>query len=334
MPAVETIRLPRDVPAAMLEALDAADLVSSGRRWQWKYLENPQGAGTALPAWVTLSDGEPVGHLGAMPVRLKVDAAVLDGAWAIDFMTRAGDRRRGIGAALLDKATGSWDAFLTVGQSDASFGLFLKMGWRYLGDLPSFIRVLDARAILGRRLGALGNFGLRLFGPRRRRHPDIDIYRVDEFTDEADAFWRAIADDYRVVVPRDQAYLTWKYVTQPGMNYVRLRAARRGQVRGYAVVRVVPGERPAGLIADVLTHRDDSAARATLLRAAVSYCQAAGCGIVRCLASHESLQRSLRQAGFLRRRRVKVRMVATPSAASRIPLTAWYLTAGDCDIDR
>lgn len=319
------------------------------KKWHWQYSDNPACAHTDLPAWLAVSGGEIAGHLGAIPVKLKITSRLIDAAWMVDFVTLPQHRRKGIGRLLVREAGRHYETLMTAGQTDASFNLFIKMGWKYLGDIPNYIRILDMSSLAKEKnknspallflFTALDPI-IKIFNHFRKpkNHKDIEVGKTDAFGEEGDRFWKKIADSYKVIIPRDGSYINWKYAAQPGMDYVMLRAVRDNAVCGYVIIRVITNKtaKPTGLIADMIVRHDDADAIDALLSAALKYFEDEGCSMVRCYASHRSIKKALTKGGFIRHR-VKMRFLINKyvdGLDEMKELDNWYLTAGDCDIDR
>lgn len=321
---------------------------SGSDKWRWQYRAHPFADASNPSVWICVQDGKTVGHLGAIPVDLKIGEGRLRAAWAVDFETAQEYRRRGIGQALTETAAGHFDVFLSVGNTDMSFNLFKKMGWRFLGDIPCYVKIWDARPWIERKTpspfivglvspiaNAVLALGCAFFKPVRG---NVSIRKIERFGAESDALWDRIGKSFSVMIPRDRRYLNWKYDDQPGMSYVKFEAFRGEKIAGYIVVRVVPDGRGGreGLIADMIADPADQAAIRCLVSGGCAYLRSTECAGVRCYATHESLKRALNRSGFMKRRTDMRFMVY---AAREIPsgLTEpadWFITAGDSDIDR
>ena len=135
------------------------------------------------------------------------------------------------------------------------------------------------------------------------------------------------------------AFLKWKYDKQPGMGYIKFRAVENDKLKGYIVMRSISsecGKTREGLIADIITRPDDRDAIHALIFAALDYLKDEGCSIVRCCLSHKGVQKILTGCGFIKRKpQMRFLINKNIDGLDEIyNLDNWYITAGDCDIDR
>lgn len=335
------------------EEITKAGLVSYSalgfKKYYWQYKENPFYLTQSPSIWLYSLDGKTVGHLGAIPVELKAGSTKILAAWAVDFAILPAYRRKGIGMSLISEANKNFAVFLAIGATGMSLGLFRKMGWQLLGDLPHYIKILNLKNLMKEKIK--NKFMLNLmflpasilfncFGllAAKKKPKDIDVYKLDSFSEEADFFWKKIADSYKIIVPRNKAYLNWKYDRQPDMRYVKFRALRNGNLCGYIVVRCIKKEadHPEGLITDIIACPADKAAVQALVFTALEYLKSEGCSIVCGYASDNNIQKVFKIYGFVRRKSYFRFLINKnlSDLAEADSLNNWHITAGDSDIDR
>jgi len=325
------------------------DSMAQYDKWHWKFVANPFCSSAAVPVFLFMVDRAVAGQLGVMPVALKIGTERLNAGWAVDFKTLPEYRNRGIGKALVQEASRSFDVLLTLGQTDMSYSLFLKMGWKLIGHLPYYLAIYDSHALVRERIGndymakpAAIAANLLLKGFRHvkkiKTPQDIQVSEIERFDDEADELWREIASCDTAMVPRDLSYLRWKYDIQPGMSYRKVRASRNRKACGYAIVRIVKGRagEKEGLIADIVASPDDRASIEALLCAAMGLLEAEDCSIARCYFSNRSIGDVLERSGFIKGRATARLLVSRdmPGLTGPDDLHKWYMSAGDCDMDR
>jgi len=318
-------------------------------KWRWLNLENPFYLEKNLPCWVNISDNKARGYLGAIPVELKAGSQNVSAAWAIDFITLPEYRGKGVGRSLVEEANNHFDIFFSIGQTDMAASLFAKMGWKLLGHIPYYMKVWNAEPLLRKKIG--NPFISRLlaipinlllksyhFFEKTAISENLEIQKIATFGEEADRFWDEIKDDYDLIVPRSRAYLSWKYDRQPGMDYIKFLCLKKNGVRGYIVVRCIIGKYgiKEGLIADIITRPQDKNTIHALIFSALKYLKNKGCSSVRCYMNHKGIEKDLIDCGFLRRRpRMRFLLHKNISGLDETyDLNNWFITAGDCDIDR
>lgn len=318
----------------IFEDLNSSGLIdySSGgyARWRWQYLENPLSIGEPAE-WIYRIEEKTVGHIGAIPVRLKAGGRELNAGWIVDMATLPGYRKKGIGKALIEEALKNFDIILGVGQTDMSFKMLQKVGWSFLGSLGSFLRVSDAGALLNP-FFAVFNFFSK---PKPSRH--VSVGRIDAFDENTDILWMEIAASYKAIVRRDSGYLNWRYCRHPDIEYVKFRAECRGRLRGYIILCCLKKGRPKpeGIIADIIALPQERFVIETLLSAALEYFKKESCALVRCHFSGGGFSAILRRCGFITRKPfLRFSISARRGVHVEDNLRDWFLSAGDSDINR
>lgn len=318
-------------------------------RWHWQYVENSFICGQDLPVWICILNEKIIGHLGVIPVALKVGSQKIKAGWAVDFMTLPEARGKGVGRFLVDDANKQLDIFFSIGQTDMAFGLFIKMGWKFLGYIPHYIKIWDAKifvkdkiknSFIAKVISLPINLLFEFFDyvKRPRISKSIEIHEIENFDEEPDFFWEGISGYYKTVVPRDKIYLSWKYDKQPGMGYVKFRATCHNKTRGYAVARAIKTESGdmEGLIADIIVRPDDKDTTRALIFWASRYLHIKNCVMVRCFVNNKEIESILLDQGFIKRQS-SARFVLNKNVEGLndiYDIDDWFITAGDCDIDR
>lgn len=211
-----------DIPAIlslMRAAMPDAAAPHTEAFWRWKHVDGPFGPSPALLA-VDAHD---------TPVGLRVFSRKtwfsghdpISAVRAVDTATHPDWRRRGIFQALtlglVDRAAEGGVSFVFNTPNDKSRPGYLKMGWQDVGQIP--VRALPLRP---------GRAALKL-AAARAGHAQAP---VPEFEDDGSvaALLRepaldgllANADDAdaRLHTVRDRAYLSWRYLSVPGYQYL------------------------------------------------------------------------------------------------------------------
>ena len=308
-------------------------------RWDWTYLENPNLPDGAPLIWLARDGEAVVGQYATMPVRLWVCGAEIDAAWGTDVMVAPEGQRQGLGNRLFTTWDESVGASIGLGLTDASHGLFKKLQWPDLGRVPRLVKRLAGEAPDDR-------LGIRATFERRWRHAAAklrplggDVRRVEAFDERFTRLWERVAPRFAFAVRRDAAYLTWKFLRPPHVEYLVAANERGDEVAGFAVYRHV--DEPQGrvtLLVDFLADPDDPRALGTLLRWIDREALAVGSALIRvfgtCTAFHPVFLGEGYDYGNPGMRFVaKINAVAVPpsfyDSAER-----WHVTLGDSDGDR
>jgi GNAT superfamily N-acetyltransferase len=308
-------------------------------RWEWTYLRNPVLPGGAPLIWLAREGEAVVGQYATMPVRLSVEGREIDAAWGTDVMVAPEGQRKGLGQRLFT----AWDehvgASIGLGLTDASHGVFKKLGWPDLGNVPRFVKRLTRAKDSGatQPLARLERAGRRIAA---RLHPiGGDVRLAGRIDDRFTRLWERVAPRFAFIVRRDAAYMTWKYAERPQLGHAIAVRERNGELAGYVVYRHVA--EPQGLVTllvDFLAEPDDAETLQRLLRWVERDALAAGSQLVRvfttCSAFHPTFRRAGYEAGPPGMRLVaKINALQVPDDFYR-SAERWHVTLGDSDGDR
>ncbi len=317
--------------------------------FRWQFEQSPYKRDEGSQIWIYRKDGRVYGQQAGLPVLLKVGDQYYRGSWAIDLMVAPAFRLRGVGAVLSETYVADNDVTIGIGITDDAFRAFRRAGWLDLGEVPLFVRPLDAvemlktrwRPIAGRFIGAVINAGLRClaWGWRLRSMAvRIRLKEIDRFDERMDELWHLVSPHYAIIAQRDCGYLNWRYVDHPQKNrYRRFLLSRGDELLGYAVLRL--GRRhdvSAGYVVDFLCAPKHIG---TLFGACLPVLRRWGAAVAYCSCSGVEAQGCLKWLGFKRRRSGAHMMVRTDSIDEQSAQLIsrrdnWFVTAGDSDTDR
>ncbi|MBN1259946.1 MAG: GNAT family N-acetyltransferase [Anaerolineae bacterium] len=353
----------RAIARADVEPLSHLAMDVLGDHWppefiDWKYFANPAGA---IYGACGELEGELVGFYGNIPLKLKVGERTVQGCQALDARVAPRARRRGLFVKMAQLTYANMDAAgvqVTYGMPNAisRAGLVNRLGWAYLGEIPRYVKILDAGAVA--KAGELQGVRAQVYrtglaaldGSASRRHPgskEIEVRAVTTFDARFEALWNQASGGFPVAVARDCAYLTWRYVDNPLIDYVILTAELDGRLTGYVVISQRDlAETGAVGLAEFLIAPGDAASGTALLAEAIRQARGLGAAQLQCwmLPQHESYVRLLKQSGFHYWPQSFVPGIFrhTTSFITRVPegmrfspdletLGNWFLTMGDQD---
>ena len=322
------------------------------------------------PRVLFLKGQEVIGHVATKPIRLAVAGSLRDAAWAVGLVVVPEHRNGPVAPLLVKKLNEAVDIGLTLHVEDAALRVFKGVGWRHLGVVPQYVRVLNAHAFVrtfaqrggqfltGRRarlwaalarlsgavagVVALGFAGHAAAGTlRRRRAAGVAVAEECAFDPSYTALAERVKGKLGVWVFRDERYLATRYGRH--MGAYRLLACRdRGRLLGYVIVKIKQfdgdprmGDIRMGTIVDCVFHPDEPVVLDALLQSAVVLCRRERIDVVFCTASLRTLGRRLRRHGFVT---VPGTLNAafydrTGALADNPPLESWHLMRGDSDAD-
>ena len=322
--------------------------ITDARYQRWQYAENP--AGPAFSTFARARDGgRLVGQFGAVPLRFIIDGEERVATLALNVVTDADHRHRGVfvglGRAADERMAAESIAHAWALPNENSFPGFIRhLGYEYIGDVPLVVRPVNVRRLVSRRLpvagvGELAAVLARALAPALPDivppAPGIDISRIDRFGDEFDAFWQRIRGRHGVVLVRDARYLNWRFRDIPIRRYECFAASEGGEATGYVSLRLaeIAGMK-AGLIVDFVT-ANERAGEALLSQALAFFSDHDIDLLASLMLPHTCEYRLLRRARFWPLPRPllpqRFRVVARGDAAFR-DLSSWFLTMGDYDV--
>jgi GNAT superfamily N-acetyltransferase len=328
------------------EAFGAEAAEASRRRFSWQYEQNPEFSREGPIIWVARDASGPLGQMATMRVRLLWGGREIQASWGTDFFVTERARGRGLGKLLLDTWSAREELTMALGVTPLSYPVFKKAGFRFVGSVPFFQKILDPAEVARRRLGAvLGSLlspllalALRLLFRGEPPLPEgVLVSRIDRFGPDYDGLWERGKQAYAMCVRRDEAYLTWKYGSSPHRRYEIHEARRGGILVGFLVSREedYKGTR-LGWIVDLFSDPEDREAKDALLSAVLASMRKTGVVRVQAFSLNRPLARDLKRHGFFSGRstaRLCVRSEVDPQGAFE-NLPAWHVTFGDSDLDR
>ena len=304
----------------------------------------------APQVWLYRDAGAIVGHNGAIPVDLKVGDDYLPTAWLVDTMVLEAYRPQAVGSRLMVQAHEDMPFALSLGQSDQMRQILLRLGWQQIAPQQISMQLVRPERVLRGKVpdvavNVLG-LGLRATMAVRdvfRRRPPGTVHTVDRFAEQHDDLWAAASRDLTCAVRRDASYLNWKYVDQPGQDFLRLDYVEDGELRGVAVWMF---REPSGVyryrrafLVDLVVPFSDSRLLADFLSAVGERAAEQGADALLCHHINPRLTAALAALGYRTRDPQRFFLIRPEGlgAAHRALLTEpanWLVTHGDSDIDR
>lgn len=336
--------------ALYAEVFGDGNLERSRRRYDWQYFDNPNTPEDGPVIWMAREGDTLLGQMATMPFPMWWGAREVRASAGNDYFVRKGAQGRGVGIALSNRWADEVDVALALGLTPSSYPLFKKL-FTDVGPVPSFVKILDARAVATKKWGPAAGavagpilgLGLALLSRRFEPAAEVDVRAVETFNDEYDGLWLRARSSYATCVRRDARYLRWKYLACPFRDYRVLEARKAGILSGYAVLREEgqPNFR-RGVIADLFCDTLDAATQDALIAAANADFSARQLARVEVYCLNARLGRALKRHGFREGTTAVQYCVAyrgTPDGTSGTKtvlgdIANWNLFIGDGDLDR
>ena len=342
----EIARLQRDELPLLGEFLKRA--YPDDRKWtpgylDWYFLQNPNTEEQGPPVWVVKSEREIVGQVATIPVELKAGENTTKAVWILEFILLPEFRGQGLGKRLVEEVGKSYPTMITLGINEASTRVFTSLGWKPLGGIHRYHRMLflgSAAKKGGLTGGALDllSLPLRISLKGWQQAGRFEI-RHDQTVDaELDTLWKRASRQWQAAVRREHRYLTWQFLSQPGKKFELIKLYERGTLAGYAVLFFrrggAAGRPPKAAISDlVYDERKSAEVIDGLLDAALQMAIERRAGSLVTDVLDLCLERRLKKHGFWRIQK-SPRFMASSTEFSEVLYRPenWYLTRADSDV--
>ena len=323
-------------------------------RWRWMFLGSAARLGVDPMVWVYRNRDGVVAHQGAIAVRVKINDDERVTGWFVETMALESVRGKAIGPMLVAKALQDLPFNLSLGQTPQMRALQFSLGWQQVCPLASWAFVLNPSRVLtgklrNRPVRAAAAMALRLrqqakylVGRRRTRWiPEVRI--LDRFEPRHDRLWNGVKHQFTCAVVRDSSYLNWKYVDQPGQDFIRLELRRGDDAVAVAALLIREPDDVyryrRGFIVDLLLPVQDGDVTWTVLDEVRKIFVASAVDMIVFDVISAPLARAVASFGFFAREPQRFFLVALDEAAGPALVPAlrpehWLVTMGDSDIDR
>jgi acyl carrier protein len=319
-------------------------------RWRWMFVESARRLGLSPQAWLYRDAGRIVGHMGSIPVRLKIGDEERPTGWLVDTMVLKEFRSQAVGSRLMVEAHDDQPFSLSLGQTAEMREIQLRLGWKQVAPLQVAQLLLrpenvlrgkaPAPAVWAASLGLRASHAVRdLLGDRRR----LSVTTLDRFDDRHDRLWQEVSRDVTCAVVRDQSYLNWKYVDQPGQEFLRLEVRDGDAIVGVAIWTFRDADQHyryrRAFLVDLVAPMGQHAVVTQIIQAACGALSHKHVDAALCHHIDRRLTEALRAAGFQMRTPERFLLVdpGSLSGADRervLSADNWFVTQGDSDIDR
>jgi hypothetical protein len=326
----------------------AAHLVPA--RWRWMYVDSARRLGQEPLVWLHRAAGSIVGHMGSIPVDVKLGPEVRRTAWLVETMVLEAYRSQAIGSRVMVESQSDMPFALSLGQTAEMREIQLRLGWHQVAPLQVAQLLIRPEHVLKGKLPAPATWavGLALRAANKMRELRRPSSRLDtrvlaRFEARHDRLWDTAARDLTCAVVRDASYLNWKYVDQPGQDFLRLEFGDGHDVKAVAVWMF---REPGGgykyrraFLVDLVAPLSDEVLLLQVLQGACAAAAARGADSLLCMHTDARLTRALTTFGFRLRQPQRVLLVdpGPLEGAEReraLSPDTWFVTQGDSDIDR
>jgi RimJ/RimL family protein N-acetyltransferase len=315
---------------------------------RWFYRDGPHGPGQAFVLRTDGSSTEPVGCAGvgvrSMWYRDRAIRTALFADLAVDRTHRSGFPALALVRAV--RAHVEHEFELGYGfPNDQARAVYLRAGYRELGTMRRYVRVLRTRTYLERRIWSPAarvaasvidrTLAAAAWVRALRRERTIELVWLDDFDGRFDQLWREARGSMPVMCERTSALLRWRFSPRIDRRAYRIAAlveTTTRRLRAYAIVRNTAGVAEVSDLLGAGMPELDLLLRClipTLSRLGFTSISVRffGAGrIPNLLASH----------GFSRRKETRSIVVSLGASLRQVPALrdaeSWYLTDLDEDV--
>jgi len=343
---VEIVRLRSDELSELGEFLKRA--YPNDRKWtpaylNWYFLQNPNTDQGRPPVWVVKSEQKIVGQVATIPVELKVGENATKAAWILEFILLPEFRGQGLGKRLVQEVGKVYPTMITLGINEASTRVFASLGWRALGGVHRYHRMLFAGSA-AKKGGLIGgaldliSLPLRMFLAKSQRSSKWEVRRDATIGPELIEFWNRASRQWPAAVRRTPEYLTWQFLRQPGKKFEMIKIYERQTAVGYAVLFFrrggTAGRPPKAAISDLAyDEKDPDEVIDALLEAALQTAVERRAGSVVTDVLDTRVEAGLRRHGFWRIEKSPRFMASSTDFPELLYRPEnWYLTRADSDV--
>ena len=319
------------------------------KRWFWEYKNNPFG----FLESVAEHNGQIVGHMGLVPVNMKIGDSIVRGSQGVELAVHPDYRRQGmfltLAKTVLKKAAEEGIPISYAFPNKPAYLGHLRYGWFDVREITTLMKCLNVcslirptvftRDVLIWGANCLPSiYKSKGYGPPAIE--DLKIREVSSLNKRIDAFWKDVSKSYGVIVVRNRKYLHWRYFEKPEADYKFFIAEKDAQIEGYMVLSIKTFKyQKVAYIVDILA--SSGGIFRHLIRSATEYSTKQKVDFIKCwMLKNHFYCKILNENGFIclrYHRRFPRRLIARINSYNfREPYKSaaenWYVTWGDSDL--
>jgi len=222
---------------------------SKRNRFEWLYLNNPQGR---AKAWLVIDEksSKPVAFTSVLPRLVKVDGQDIICWNCCDFSVDIKYRTLGVAIKLRRMAKECVDngeiQALYAHPNDRMKVAHEKVGHYQIGKMQRYVKLLSLKQqikkvtksqILAGVTSPAADLFLKLANPaiKFNKHYSVEHLENEEFSSEYDNLFQEVSKHYRILGDRGSKYLTWRFGQNPLYRTRRIIIQKGNTLAGYII---------------------------------------------------------------------------------------------------
>jgi hypothetical protein len=241
--------------------------------WNWEFFKNPFGKGIIFVGEV---NNKIVASLSLLPFKFKVNDNVKKFYKYVDAMVHPLYRKQGIFDKIVHFSVEKAKEISQKNEIDLLYSFPIlptfSSALKYLGSfsktpLKKLIKIINEEAIFEKTRKKKTIFFILFpfvklfikiqnlidFFIKKNIKNEFKIVKINFFDKEIDDFWQKASLDYPTILIRNQEYLNWRYLNEPGKNYEIFLIKKDNEIKGYTVLKK---EKETGIIFDIFTEKN------------------------------------------------------------------------------
>jgi GNAT superfamily N-acetyltransferase len=323
------------------------------RLLEWMAFHNPCAGGEPT-YYIAEHEGVVAAFQGRMPLEFVIAGKRRKGYYVHDTYVHPEYRAKGWGFSLItslaQRSEEESDAFFSlIGGTRLNLKIQRRMGYLELPEAPQFIKVLNPRKQLAKRVKS--RLAVRTLTPLATailsaadtailtlRAGNRKLSAPERFDERFDALLERITPSLRMCPAKTSAYLNWRYVDRPFRRDSIIAAEADGTITGFAVLSLNPykPEYPIGIVLDISADPRDHETLAALCAGAVRYFRQTHVEAISLVITDADIEAVFQKFGFRKDSTGKAFLLgnltkAGSDAAQMKEIRNWHISRGDSD---
>ena len=323
-------------------------------RWKWMFLKSAARLDIDPVMWIYNESNSVIGFTGAIPVQFQIGKEIKITYWLVDTMVLKSCRRLGLGPKIMIEAVKDVPFSLSLGQTKEMRSILYQLGWEKVSSFNSYVYPLQPHMILKDKLSPVltkpvgTGLSIRQFAKRfltKGKFEAFDIKEIQSYDVQHDELWNKVKNDYQCASTRDSSYMNWKYIDQPGQNFINLEIISDGKIIAIVVLTIKEPSSASSylyrraIIVDLVISPLNTNLLFSVWESIRKKCIALEADSIVFELINRKIEDSLLTYGFLRREPTRFLLVHPKKISEAekgkiIVSDNWFVTTGDSDIDR